>query len=118
MHLNAVRAAGLAALVSRAAATPCSSSAPGQKPITSIQLGPRPYWLVNDMESGTLKDKLLSCSEQAMRPSRFSIGHRGGGTLQIPEESVQSELAGARMGAGVLECDVTFSKLFSILFRG
>jgi len=32
-----------------------------------------------------------------------------GGDLQIPEESVQSEHAGERMGAGILECDVSFT---------
>lgn len=32
-----------------------------------------------------------------------------GGTLQIPEESVESEHAGGRMGAGILECDVSFT---------
>lgn len=44
-----------------------------------------------------------------MRPSKLSIGHRGGGTLFIPEETVESQRAGARMGAGILECDVAFT---------
>jgi glycerophosphoryl diester phosphodiesterase len=100
-------AAGLMAVGVRA--TPCPGS-PGQKPITNIQLGPRPYWLVNNMDAGPLKDKLASCSEKKIKTSSWSIGHRGGGTLMIPEESVESNLAGARMGAGVLECDVTFTK--------
>ena len=39
----------------------------------------------------------------------FSIGHRGGGALQFPEHIKESHEAGARMGAGVLECDVTFT---------
>jgi glycerophosphoryl diester phosphodiesterase len=38
-----------------------------------------------------------------------SIGHRGGGTLFFPEETVESTMAGARMGAGILECDVSFT---------
>ncbi len=75
----------------------------------NTQLGPRPYYLVNDMDEGPLKDKLLSCSEMSMKPSRFSIGHRGA-ALQFPEETAQALQAGARMGAGILECDVTFTK--------
>lgn len=80
-----------------------------QNPITNVQLGPRPYFLVDDMDEGPLKDKLLSCSELPMKPTNFSIGHRGGGTLMIPEETHQSMVAGPRMGAGVVECDVVFT---------
>jgi glycerophosphoryl diester phosphodiesterase len=76
----------------------------------SVELGPRPYFLVKDMEDGPLKRKLESCSEGPFAVSEFSIGHRGGGTMQFPEETRQSYEAGARMGAGILECDVTFTK--------
>jgi glycerophosphoryl diester phosphodiesterase len=76
---------------------------------TEVQVGPRPYFLVQDMDEGPLKAKLSSCSEHPMRPTQFSIGHRGA-ALQFPEETVQSIEAGARMGAGILECDVTFTK--------
>ena len=38
----------------------------------------------------------------------FSIGHRGGGTLQFPEETKDSYEEG--YGACTLECDVTFTK--------
>ncbi|GKT92390.1 glycerophosphoryl diester phosphodiesterase family protein [Colletotrichum tofieldiae] len=62
------------------------------------------------MDEGPLKEKLQSCSEQPIKPSKWSIGHRGGGTMLIPEESIESNLAGARMGAGILECDVAFTK--------
>ncbi|KAM5350612.1 hypothetical protein ACJ41O_007117 [Fusarium nematophilum] len=82
----------------------------GVKPIKQIELGPRPYFLVNDMEDGPLKRKLESCSEKSQKPSDWSIGHRGGAALQIPEHSRESNLAGARMGAGILECDVAFTK--------
>ncbi|CAN8100363.1 unnamed protein product [Discula destructiva] len=80
-----------------------------QQPITNIQLGPRPYYLVDNMDPGPLKDKLASCSELEMKPTNFSIGHRGGGTLLIPEETRESTRAGQRMGAGVQECDVVFT---------
>lgn len=75
-----------------------------------IQLGPRPYFLVNDMDDGPLKEKLLSCADMDFRSTSFSIGHRGGGTLMIPEHTKESILAGTRMGAGIQECDVTFTK--------
>ncbi|KAF4983939.1 hypothetical protein FZEAL_764 [Fusarium zealandicum] len=80
------------------------------KPVKQVELGPRPYYLVNDMDEGPLKKKLESCSERRQKPSEWSIAHRGGGTLQIPEHSLESNLAGARMGAGILECDVAFTK--------
>jgi len=64
------------------------------KPIKQIALGPRPYWLVDQMDEGPLKQKLASCSEKKMKPTPWSIGHRGGGTLQLPEHSTDSILAG------------------------
>jgi glycerophosphoryl diester phosphodiesterase len=75
-----------------------------------VQVGPRPYYLINDMDEGGLKRKLKSCKDRDFLVSKFSIGHRGGGTLQFPEETKESYEAGARMGAGILECDVTFTK--------
>lgn len=94
-------------------AKPCPSQEPlNPKPIQRIDLGPRPGFLVDDMDAGPLKDKLQTCLEspEPMRSSNWSIAHRGGGTLQIPEHSLESSMAGARMGAGVLECDVAFTK--------
>ena len=76
----------------------------------SVQLGPRPFYLVEKMTPGPLKDALQQCSEGPFKQTEFSIGHRGGGTLQIPEHTKESHEAGARMGAGILECDVTFTK--------
>ncbi|MFH0261691.1 glycerophosphodiester phosphodiesterase family protein [Vibrio barjaei] len=72
-------------------------------------LGPRPAYLVNNMDDGPLKDKLLSCSNGAFERSDFSIGHRGA-AMQFPEHTKESYLAAIEMGAGVLECDVTFTK--------
>jgi len=66
------------------------------KPIKRISLGPRPYWLVDHLEEGPLKDKLASCADKEMKPSAWSISHRGGGTLQFPEHTVDSILAGVR----------------------
>jgi len=62
------------------------------------------------MTAGPLKSKLQSCENGPFSITDFSIGHRGGGTLQFPEETVESTMAGARMGAGILECDVSFTQ--------
>ena len=41
--------------------------------------------------------------------SDFSIGHRGA-CLQFPEHTLESYKAAAIQGAGIIECDVTFTK--------
>lgn len=101
-------------LVGMAAAGPIAAAPhhnrASENRIQQIQLGPRPYYLVDDMEDSPLKEKLQSCSEMQMRPTKWSIGHRGGAAMQFPEHSKESNLAGARMGAGILECDVAFTK--------
>lgn len=74
-----------------------------------VHLGPRPFWLVDDMDEGRLKDRLQSCRADKIRPTDFSIGHRGA-PLQFPEHTLESYVAAARMGAGILECDVAFTK--------
>lgn len=78
-------------------------------PIQNIQLGPRPFFLVSQMNDSPLKRKLQSCTNGPFRKSDFSIGHRGA-ALMFPEHTVESYEAAARMGAGVMECDVTFTK--------
>jgi len=74
----------------------------------SVQLGPRPYFLVEDMDEGRLKTELQQCTEGPFKKTDFSIGHRGAG-LQFPEHTKESYEAAARMGAGIIECDVTFT---------
>ena len=75
-----------------------------------VQVGPRPYYLINKMSPSPLKSQLEACADGPFYKTRFSIGHRGGGTLQFPEHTKESHVAGARMGAGIQECDVTFTK--------
>jgi len=75
----------------------------------SVQLGPRPFFLVNGMQDGRLKDRLMQCQNGPFYRTDFSIGHRGAG-LQFPEHTKESYEAAARMGAGIVECDVTFTK--------
>jgi glycerophosphoryl diester phosphodiesterase len=74
-----------------------------------VQLGPRPFFLVDDMDDGPLKDTLAACKPGTFVKSDFSIGHRGA-ALQFPEHTRESYKAAARMGAGIIECDVTFTK--------
>jgi glycerophosphoryl diester phosphodiesterase len=82
--------------------------AAAQTASSDIQLGPRPFYLVEQMKDGLLKSKLKQCNGPYKRTD-FSIGHRGA-PLQFPEHTKESYEAAARMGAGVLECDVTFTK--------
>jgi len=77
-------------------------------PPISIQLGPRPMYLVDAMDDSLLKKTLQKCESGPFKKSDFSIGHRGA-PLMFPEHTVESNLAAARMGAGALECDVTFT---------
>lgn len=76
---------------------------------TEPQLGPRPLYLVDALAEGPLKAKLKSCAAGPFHRTTFSIGHRGA-ALQFPEHTRESYLAAARMGAGIVECDVTFTK--------
>ena len=80
-----------------------SGAAPADTP------DPRPLFLIDLMAPGPLKDKLAACSGQPMQRTLFSIGHRGA-PLMFAEHTVESNRAAARMGAGILECDVTFTK--------
>jgi glycerophosphoryl diester phosphodiesterase len=70
---------------------------------------PRPAYLVSQMEDGPLKERLAACIGQPIRRTDFSIGHRGA-PLMFPEHTVESNIAAAQQGAGILECDVTFTK--------
>ncbi len=75
----------------------------------AVQLGPRPFFLVNDMDESALKEALKQCETGPFYKSDFSIGHRGA-PLQFPEHTKESYTAAAKMGAGIIECDVTFTK--------
>jgi glycerophosphoryl diester phosphodiesterase len=74
-----------------------------------VQLGPRPYFLVEDMRDSPLKSELRACFDEELHRTDFSIGHRGA-ALQFPEHTLESYEAAHRMGAGIIECDVTFTK--------
>ncbi|KAF2429734.1 glycerophosphoryl diester phosphodiesterase [Tothia fuscella] len=116
--------AAAALLVNGASALPSYSYSPHTKieaPTPAapyyVSLGPRPYYLINNMTEGPLKKKLQSCENGPFAISSWSIGHRGGSVLQFPEETEEATFAGARMGAGVLECDVAFTSDLGLVCR-
>lgn len=74
----------------------------------AVELGPRPFFLVDDMDQSPLKNTLSQCEKGPFKTTDFSIGHRGA-PLQFPEHTEESYRAAATMGAGILECDVTFT---------
>ena len=86
----------------------------GESP--TVQLGPRPFYLVEDMDEGALKTSLQACANNTFVKTDFSIGHRGA-AMQFPEHTREAYEAGARMGAGILECDVTFTKDKALVCR-
>lgn len=105
MHIRFPKPAVAASLLA------CSISALAQSPpaISNIQLGPRPFFLVAEMADSPLKAKLQSCANGPFKKTEFSIGHRGA-AMMFPEHTRESYEAAARMGAGIVECDVTFTK--------
>jgi glycerophosphoryl diester phosphodiesterase len=48
--------------------------------------------------------------------SDFAIGHRGA-CLQFPEHTASSYKAASLLGAGIVECDVTFTKDLELVCR-
>lgn len=83
--------------------------------LADVQLGPRPGYLVDRMADSPLKDRLAAC-QGPFTPSTFSVAHRGA-PLMFPEHTEESYRAAARMGAGVQECDVTFTKDLQLVCR-
>ncbi|MEM9435762.1 MAG: glycerophosphodiester phosphodiesterase family protein [Pseudomonadota bacterium] len=99
-----------------ACSTAIAAAIPAFADVDRVDYGPRPLYLIDRMTDGPLKEQLMSCSAQAATPSLFSIGHRGA-PMQFPEHTVESNVAAARMGAGILECDVTFTEDLELVCR-
>jgi glycerophosphoryl diester phosphodiesterase len=91
------------------ATTPAFAERDDQGQRINVQLGPRPFYLVERMSPGPLKERLQKCESGPFKQSDFSIGHRGA-PLQFPEHTKESYEAAIVMGAGIVECDVTFTK--------
>ncbi|WAC47788.1 glycerophosphodiester phosphodiesterase family protein [Asticcacaulis sp. SL142] len=101
MSLAHTRAIGLVAVLFVAA--------PAMAGETPVEVGVRPLYLIDKMADGPLKDALKACIGKPVHRTLFSIGHRGA-PLMFPEHTVESNRAAAWQGAGILECDVTFTK--------
>lgn len=76
----------------------------------------RALTLAADLPAGALKERLQSCASGPFYPTAFSIAHRGA-PLGYPEHSREGYIAAANMGAGVIECDVTFTKDLELVCR-
>lgn len=74
-----------------------------------IELGARPLSLVEQMPGGKLREQLQSCAKGPFRRAQFSIAHRGA-PLEFAEHTRESYIAAASQGAGLIECDVTFTR--------
>ena len=72
------------------------------------KVGVRPLFLINEMPESELKTKLEQCKDNTFYRSDFSIGHRGA-AMQFPEHTKESYQAAIDSGAGIVECDVTFT---------
>ncbi|MCW8194874.1 glycerophosphodiester phosphodiesterase [Proteobacteria bacterium 005FR1] len=94
----------VSAVLTLACVLAMSSQASAEKP---VELGPRPQRLAEDMEASALRSRLQAC-EGPFTATDFSIGHRGA-PLMFPEHTRESYEAAARQGAGIVECDVTFT---------
>ncbi|WP_072506409.1 glycerophosphodiester phosphodiesterase family protein [Phaeobacter porticola] len=81
-----------------------------------LSYGPRPAYLIDALPEGDLKSRLAACAGQAPQRTNFSIGHRGA-PLMFPEHTAEGNHAAAAMGAGILECDVTFTKDLELVCR-
>eukprot|EP00957_Ditylum_brightwellii_P098908 7534872-Ditylum_brightwellii.AAC.1 len=76
-----------------------------------VRVGDRPIFLIEKMEDSELKTELANCAAETkeFHVSDWSIGHRGA-CMQYPEHTLESYLAAIIQGAGIVECDVTFTK--------
>ena len=84
-----------------------------------IQFGARPLYLIKRMEHSPLKEKLMRCTTDLIDPfsrTDFSIGHRGA-PKYFPEHTLESYAAAVTMGAGIIECDVTFTQDKALVCR-
>jgi glycerophosphoryl diester phosphodiesterase len=97
---------------------PCPNLSPAEEPAraSEVDLGRRPLALVQQMNGGSLKAALEGCPVADASPTDLSIGHRGA-PLLYPEHTRESYEAAARMGAGILECDVTFTRDLELVCR-
>ena len=73
-----------------------------------IDVGERPAHLIADLPAGELKSTLGACAANTATRTDFSISHRGA-PFKYPEHTREGYLAAVSSGAGIVECDVTFT---------
>ncbi len=78
-------------------------------PAAPVEVGVRPQFLIGQSRNPELKARLEACLDKPQERKQFSIAHRGA-PLQFAEHTVESYTAAHRMGAGIQECDVAFTK--------
>jgi len=74
-----------------------------------VEVGVRPQFLISQVRNPELKARLEACADKPMERKLFSIAHRGA-PLMFAEHTVESYMAAYRMGVGIEECDVAFTK--------
>ncbi|MCL1122948.1 glycerophosphodiester phosphodiesterase [Shewanella surugensis] len=72
------------------------------------QVGVRPFYLLSKLDDPELKGRLEQCTNKPFYRTEFALGHRGA-SMQFPEHSKESYQAAIDSGAGIVECDVTFT---------
>ena len=78
-------------------ALPAAPAAAQSVPLPrEAQIGPRPFYLVDKMKDGPLKQKLSQCTGP-FHKTDFSIGHRGAALL-FPEHSKEAYIGGGPHG--------------------
>ena len=72
--------------------------------------------LLQGVDDSQLKEQLSQCQGGYFAVSDFTIAHRGA-PLGYPEHSREGYAAAAAMGAGAIECDVTFTQDLELVCR-
>ncbi|MCL1115601.1 glycerophosphodiester phosphodiesterase [Shewanella basaltis] len=93
-----------------------SASTTDMNKSVSAQVGPRPLFLVDQMQENELKTQLAQCESGPFYRTDFSIGHRGA-SMQFPEHTKEAYQAAIDSGAGIVECDVTFTNDKALVCR-
>ncbi len=81
-----------------------------------IDTGDRPAQLIAELPEGQLRSTLSACAANTASRSNFSISHRGA-PFKYPEHTREGYIAAAKSGAGIIECDVTFTKDRALVCR-
>ena len=87
----------------------CATSTAPERPAALIAA-------LDDSAATALQSSLAACADQPFRRTSFSISHRGA-PLGYPEHTREGYAAAAAMGAGLIECDVTFTKDLGLVCR-